>query len=86
MIFQCDAEGNPYYTIPRVVEIWPHLDCEQGIIGDERAAYEALSTPSHEIDGAVISNEQLARKLGWTVQRTRAATNSLWVRWVKPNL
>lgn len=86
MMFQCDADGTPHYAIPRVAEIWPLLDYETDLIGDERAVYKALSTRSGEIDGAMLPVTVLASKLGWSVQRVDNAADSLWERWIKPHL
>jgi hypothetical protein len=62
------------------------LDCNQDLVGDERAVYDAMSTPSHEIDGTMLSDKKIAKKLGWTVQRVRTSVDLLWERWIKPNL
>jgi len=62
------------------------LDGDQDLVGDERAGYDALSTSSHGIDGTMLSDKKIAKKLGWTVQRVRISIDLLWERWIKPNL
>jgi hypothetical protein len=81
MVFHCDSNGNPFYTVPRTVEIWPLLCFEPDLVGDERAIYEALSTPSHEpVDLSKLTDAKLAKKLDWSVERVRVATDLLWQR------
>lgn len=83
MIFQCDPAGNPRYSIPRAVEIWPLLAQEKDLVGDERSVYVALSIGVDSggfpapVDFAKITDAKLAKKLDWSVKRTRTASKLL---------
>lgn len=86
MIFKTDAQGNAYYTVPRLIDMWPLLHESQDLVGDDRALYEALSTPSHEFDPTMLDDKKLAKKLGMTVAQVKALAESFDVRWIRPNL
>jgi hypothetical protein len=86
---QCDADGNPRYSISRLVDIGPLVNANPELSDDERAVYEALSRPSHDIDTTLVKQltiKKLAQKLGWKIQQTDTAAGSLVEHRIKPYL
>ena len=85
IIFRCDVDGNPTYSVPRLIEIWPLLQECQDLVGEERALYDAASTTLHELDCAMLEDDKLAERLGWAVERVRLVAEAFDEHWIQPN-
>ncbi|WP_437852769.1 hypothetical protein [Sorangium sp. So ce363] len=87
MIQKLNKFGGVIDEERRFREVWRLVHDTQELAEDERAVYEALSTPEHElVDWKSVSDSELARKLGWPARRAERAIESLVKKRIEPYL